>query len=183
MNTVTKKIALSLLASGFLASSLAWAGEREHSGGEHRRGAEHCSRKEAHEGEHKERKGEHRKKHRKEHRKERKHGMQEMRKLLQADIRTNQVEVLAELSGKSTEEIRGQLENRSLGAVMEEHGLSREQVRPLLHARMITTVHEAVKAKRITQREANRMYARMGVMSKECKGGEHSEHSREHSES
>ena len=51
--------------------------------------------------------------------------------------------------------------------------LSLEQVRPLLHARMITMVYDAVEAKRITQREANRMYASMGVAAKACKGGEH----------
>lgn len=171
MNTMTKKIALSLLATGFLAGSLVWAGEGKHSRRKPGGGKEQCGRMEEH-------RGEHRSKHRmKKHgmRKHgmRKHGMQEMQKLFQEDIRTNQAAVLAKLSGKPAEELQSQLETRSLGAVMEEHGLSLEQVRPLLHARMITMVYDAVEAKRITQREANRMYASMGVAAKACKGGEH----------
>ena len=159
---MTKKIALSLLATGFLAGSLVWAGEGKHSRRKPSGGTEQCGRMEEHRGE------------RRSKQRMKKHGMQEMQKLFQEDIRTNQAAVLAKLSGKPAEELQSQLETRSLGALMEEHGLSLEQVQPLLHARMITMVYEAVEAKRITQREANRMYASMGVAAKACKGGEHS---------
>ena len=182
MNTMTKKITLGLLAAGFLAGSLVWAGSKEHSRREHRWGKESCSRMEEHRGEHK---GEHRSKHRMKKHGMRMNGMQklgmhEMQKLFQEDMRTNHAEVLAELSGKPVGEIRSQLETRSLRAVMEEYGLKHEQVQPLLQARMTTMISKAVESKRITQGEANRMQARMGNAGQGCKGGEHSKHS-EHS--
>jgi hypothetical protein len=109
------------------------------------------------------------------------HEMQEMQKVFQEDMRSNHAEVLAELSGKPVGETRSQLETRSLSAVLEEYGLSHEKVQPLLQTRMTTMVSEAVESKRITQREASRMQARMEHAEGDCKGGEHSGHSK-HSE-
>ncbi len=146
MNKITKRITLGLLAAGFLAGTLVWAGSEVHSNHMHGGGMGHDQQMKMHQGEH-----------RMKQRGAGMHEMQEMQKVFQEDMRSNHAEVLAELSGKPVGEIRSQLETRSLSAVLEEYGLSHEKVQLLLQTRMTTMVSEAVESKRITQHEASRM--------------------------
>jgi hypothetical protein len=91
-------------------------------------------------------------------------GMQSnMRALFQEDMDQNRAEVLSELSGKPAEEIRTMLQTRSMGAVVAELGLTQEQIQPPLHAKMVMSVYKAQEEGRITQDEAERMYAMMSA--------------------
>ncbi len=87
----------------------------------------------------------------------------DMRRLFQQDMTTNRVTALAEISGKSESEVSALLQNRSMGMVMRELNVTPQQLQPVLHAKMVMSVYQAVEEKRITQEEADRMYSMMSL--------------------
>ncbi len=87
----------------------------------------------------------------------------DMRRLFQKDMDTNRVAALAEISGKSESEVSTLLQNRSMGMVLRELNVTPQQLQPVLHAKMVMSVYQAVEEQRITQEEADRMYAMMSA--------------------
>lgn len=87
----------------------------------------------------------------------------DMRRLFQQDMTTNRVTALAEISGKSESEVSALLQNRSMGMVMRELNVTPQQLQPVLHAKMVMSVYQAVEEERITQEEADRMYSMMSL--------------------
>ena len=90
-------------------------------------------------------------------------GMMGFGRLFRDEVQNARIEVLAELSGQTVEQIEQDTKSYSMRALLQKYDINFDRLESSMHAKMVLIVKNAADDGRITQNEANEIYTHMGT--------------------
>jgi len=90
-------------------------------------------------------------------------GMMGPGRLFRDEMQNARIDVLAELSGQTVEQIEQDTKSYSMRALLQKYDINFDRLESSMHAKVVLIVKNAADDGRITQNEANEIFTHMGT--------------------